>query len=407
MNKISSLFQEIKTDVDVLKNFLIENSFENSAPYSNWKEEYIHIYDENNTNLELFLLLSLVYFTGWRVYFQIIKGNIYHDNTSEDINSIVAQITQKNDNFSLSFFNELVTIFPKRERTIYEQLLAKIAPNAQLSLDIYLDNIIKSLISSTIRHKSGEFYTPSFLVKKMIEKSYNFGERVIDPSCGTGNFLSEIIKKIIQSDKTQKEKRMAIKNVYGFDINPVSLLLARVNLLWISGELNEDLKENLIKLDFLFPNIINFKHKFDLVIGNPPWYTLRDIFSLQYQEKVKILAEDLGIKPLPKNILNIEIASLFVYKAKQALMDVNSKIFFLLPRGVLTGSHASRFRNFNGFKNILIWNFDDAIMKIFNIDFICLYGEKDVNLVNLHGHGNLEVPQILWNFKNDKNLQPR
>ena len=395
----SSLLQEIQDDIEILMNFLIENSFENSVLYRNWKEEFIPIYDESTTNLELFLLFSLVYFTGWRIYFQIINGNEYYDKNYEELTTMADQIT-RNDAFSLIFFNDLIKLFNNKERVIYEQVLTKIAPKAQIPLENYLDDLIKKLISSNIRHKSGEFYTPPFLVKMMIDESYYFGEKVIDPSCGSGNFLSEIIKKIIKSNKNQSEKKKAINNIYGFDINPVSLLLARVNLLNASGDLIEDLGQNLIKTDFLFPNLIKFNHDFDLIIGNPPWYTLRDIFSLQYQENVKKLAEELGIKPLPKNILNIEIASIFFYKAKQSLMNKNSKIFFVLPRGILTGSHASRFRNFDGFKNLIIWNFDDSIMKIFNIDFICLYGQKDSNL--LYEERKLEIPEFTWRIKKQK-----
>jgi hypothetical protein len=283
-----------------------------------------------------------------------------------------------------------------------------ISPINETPLDIYFDELIKKLISPIIRHKSGEFYTPSFLVEKMVDKTYIFGEIVADPSCGTGNFLLKIIKKILHSDKTQTSKLKAIRNIYGFDINPVSLLLARINLLEASGDFFIDLKGNLKILDFLSLEKKDLGQKFELIIGNPPWYTLRDIYSPQYQEKVKFLAEELSIKPLPKNILNIEIASLFFFKAKEILMKDNSKIFFVLPRGVLTGSHASRFRNFDGFKSVIVWNFDDSVKKTFNIDFICLYGEKESksDKLKLGKPQKIEVPEITWNFKRDKIKNP-
>jgi hypothetical protein len=57
-------------------------------------------------------------------------------------------------------------------------------------------------------------------------------------------------------------------------------------------------------------------------------------------------------------------------------MKNKAKIFFVITKGVITGSHASRFRNFKGFSDIKIWSFDKKIEKIFNIDFICLYAQK-------------------------------
>jgi hypothetical protein len=399
-------FPEIKTDLDGLEKSLNNNMFEKSKSYHSWRQQFIEIYDESNMNIRLFLLFSLVYFIGWKIYFNIIDGYDYFYKSSEDLNDLVNRIHQMNDKFSLSFFNELITMFERGEKSKYKQLMDKIFPTAKTPLNTYFDELVKKLISPVIRHKSGEFYTPSFLVKNMIDKAYIFGEMVVDPSCGTGNFLIEIIKDVFHSDKSQSSKFEAISKIYGFDINPVSLILARVNLLEASGNYHIDLKENLKIVDSLFLEKDEFRQKFELVIGNPPWYTLRDIYSPQYQENVKKLAEKLGIKPLPKNILNIEIASVFFYNAKDTLMKENSKVFFILPRGVLTGSHASRFRNFDGFKNILIWNFDDSVMKTFNINFICLYGEKDTKLSNPIKSRTIEVPEITWKFKKEKTKSP-
>jgi hypothetical protein len=398
----ASYFPEIKTDLDGLEKILINRMFEESKAYHGWRTQFVEIYDESSMEIRLFLLFSLVYFIGWKTFFNVIDGYDFFYKSSKDLDDLVNRIHQMNDKFSLPFFNELINVFARDEKSKYKQLMDKIFPTAKTPLDTYFDELVKTLISPVIRHKSGEFYTPSFLVKKMIDKAYIFGETVVDPSCGTGNFLLEIIKKVIHSDKSQNSKFEAISNIHGFDINPVSLILARVNLLEASGNYHVDLKDNLKIVDSLFFEKDEFKQKFELVIGNPPWYTLRDIYSPQYQEKVKKLAEKLDIKPLPKNILNIEIASVFFYKTKETLMRENSKIFFVLPRGVLTGSHASRFRNFDGFRNILIWNFDDSVMKTFNIDFICLYGEKDSKLSDPLKLRKVEVPEITWKFKKEK-----
>jgi 6-pyruvoyl-tetrahydropterin synthase len=88
------------------------------------------------------------------------------------------------------------------------------------------------------------------------------------------------------------------------------------------------------------------------------------------------LAEKYEIKPQPKNILNLEISTLFFYKANHFYLKDHSKIFFVITKGVITGSHTSRFRNFKGFSDLRIWEFDKKIEKIFNIDFICLYAQK-------------------------------
>ena len=180
----------------------------------------------------------------------------------------------------------------------------------------------------------------------------------------------------MNSDKTEKEKKAALNNLHGYDINPISIFATKLNFLFLLNYKTQGIYLNLHVLDTLFINGTGLNERFDLIIGNPPWYTFRDIESPEYQEKVKKLAEHLEIKPLPKNILNIEISSLFFYHARNTFMKDDAKIFFVMTKGVINGSHASRFRNFNGFKNVTLWAFDKQIEKVFNIDFICLFAQK-------------------------------
>ncbi|MHA2287484.1 MAG: Eco57I restriction-modification methylase domain-containing protein, partial [Promethearchaeota archaeon] len=182
-----------------------------------------------------------------------------------------------------------------------------------------------------------------------------------------------------------------------YDINPISIFLTRINVLFLLKEKFVKIDQNLKVTDFLFQNERDINKDFDLVIGNPPWYTLRDIDSPEYQEKIKNLSEYLEIKPFPKNVLNIEIASLFFYKAKMTHMKINAKLFFVITQGVINGSHAARFRNFKGFTKVKIWKFTPEITDIFNIDFICIFAQKsthrDQNL-------DLEIPTYLFSVKN-------
>ncbi|GAH02597.1 unnamed protein product, partial [marine sediment metagenome] len=79
-------------------------------------------------------------------------------------------------------------------------------------------------------------------------------------------------------------------------------------------------------------------------------------------------------------------------------MKNNAKIFFVITKGVITGSHASRFRNFKGFSDIKIWSFDKKIENIFNIDFICLYAQKG----ETKGNSPLyEIPSYNYGLKEE------
>jgi tRNA1(Val) A37 N6-methylase TrmN6 len=279
----------------------------------------------------------------------------------------------------IQYFTPILSLFEEEGLSILEDIIYEISNNlfqSKIKPEYIFDYLIQRIISTSFRHKSGEYYTPPFLVKKMIEEVYHFGESVLDPCCGSGNFLVGIIKAILSQSKSDNEKLEAINKISGFDINPISIYLSKINLFLILPEKFYDFSCNLYVTDFLFQKKSYFKQKFDLIIGNPPWYTYRDVGSIAYQQNIKLLAETMEIKPRPKNILNLEISTLFFAKANCSYLKNKGQIFFVLTKGVITGSHASRFRTFSGFSDLKIWMFEKVIEDVFNIDFICLYARN-------------------------------
>ena len=399
-------------ELQIIETILLEKGIPQTDNYKDWYNYFVKIYGKRHTNLHLYTINSLIYFIShlFIVKYILNQDLDWHSNqfSSKALEALNNEIKEKYDfevlseiDYFLPFFNVLDNMEPK----IVEKL-ARIAISSMNSLETtpeyIFDVIVQKLLSSYIRHKSGEFYTPPFIVKRMIEEAYSFGEKVLDPCCGSGNFLIEIIKTILNSSKTGKDKIKALKKVYGCDINPVSVYLTKINLLYLLKEDFFNINQNFNVTDFLFQDEDYNKENFDLIIGNPPWFTLRDIDSLDYQEKIKELSELLEIKPLPKNVLNIEIASLFFYKANTSHMKANGKIFFVITQGVINGSHAARFRNFKGFHNVKLWRFTRKITDMFNIDFICIFAQKSTDKVQ---NINLEVPLYLFSIKeNGKKL---
>ncbi|MHA1748733.1 MAG: HsdM family class I SAM-dependent methyltransferase, partial [Promethearchaeota archaeon] len=326
----------------------------------------------------------------------VIDNQIFQLDFEEKLNYLPKNIRE---NTIIYCYSPLLERIEDNEINLYTKILSNIffkLEDNDIPLNYQFDYLIQNLISSYIRHGSGEFYTPPFLVKKMVNETFKVGDFVLDPSCGAGNFLIEIINLILSSNITKEEKIQAIKKVHGYDINPMSIFLASINIACLV-DFDYGIDEYHLKVvDSLFIEKALNNSKYDLVIGNPPWYTLRDIESVNYQEKIKQLSNTLGIKPTPKNVLNIEIASLFFYKANFSFMKKDSKIFYVIPKGVLTGSHASLFRSFKGFKKITTWMFENDILKIFNIDFICLYAEKSSKVDKKE---NYNIPVINFGTK--------
>lgn len=106
-------------------------------------------------------------------------------------------------------------------------------------IDIFKD-LYMSIIPRSIRHSMGEYFTPEWLADYVVTKSLslinNKKWRAIDPCCGSGIFIISLIKHIVGnvdltslSDEEKAEIRDSIiDRIHGIDINPLSVLSARV-----------------------------------------------------------------------------------------------------------------------------------------------------------------------------------
>lgn len=117
------------------------------------------------------------------------------------------------------------------------------------------------------KNKVGSYYTPQSVVKRIIEDlsiDYTSIPRSLDPTCGSGTFLMEQYKKLIEMFGECKKLEI-VKSLHGWDTDPIAVALCRINLILLSRTLCVD----NIKVN----NSLGVKEKgqFDLVIGNPPW----------------------------------------------------------------------------------------------------------------------------------------
>ncbi len=283
--------------------------------------------------------------------------------------------------------NELKLFFcPKLDEALISEI-RKFFGGARLARQDNFHELYQHVFHVVTRHKIGEFYTPSNLVEKMINESYKIGLKTLDPSCGSGSFLIKLIVRIFNSDNKESVITEAIDNIYGFDINPLATFTAKVNFLllfldYFNGEIGKMPKINIFLIDSLFPeqskpNIereISMLYKsFDLIIGNPPWLTYKDITNKSYQLKIRTLSELLEIKPSSQYITHIELASIFFFTIPLKFLKIKGILFFVMPKSVLNGDHCFKFRSFSIFYKIEIWDFPNNYL--FNVDHICLKAE--------------------------------
>lgn len=116
----------------------------------------------------------------------------------------------------------------------FEPASAILKPEAKQDL---LKEFYSSLVDEQIRHDLGEYYTPDWLAQHLLDRVGYHGEpdqKLLDPSCGSGTFLVEVINRLKQGCATAglsplKTLDTILSNVKGLDLNPLAVISARAN----------------------------------------------------------------------------------------------------------------------------------------------------------------------------------
>lgn len=103
--------------------------------------------------------------------------------------------------------------------------------------------LYESIINPETRKGAGEYYTPDWLAEGIVEKALTkpLEQRALDPSCGSGTFVYHLVRRVINTAEEAGWDNYRILNhvqehVFGLDIHPVSVSLARITYLLALGE---------------------------------------------------------------------------------------------------------------------------------------------------------------------------
>lgn len=108
-----------------------------------------------------------------------------------------------------------------------------------------------TLIKSKERVKNkGEVFTPIPVVNKMLDliPSISIKQTFLEPSCGTGNFVIEILKRKFAISHCEKDYYNSLKSVYGIDIQADNIEETKKNILFTFPQLSQ---LNTIYINFI------------------------------------------------------------------------------------------------------------------------------------------------------------
>ena len=147
-----------------------------------------------------------------------------------------------------AFSPRLVDAIREITRSISEFEPATTIINPESTRDL-LKKLYQYLVPQEIRHKLGEYYTPDWLAEltlKEVGYDGNTLKRFLDPACGSGTFLVLAIQNArkygVAHKEPQKETlKRILKNIWGFDLNPLAVIAARTNYLFALADVVQEI----------------------------------------------------------------------------------------------------------------------------------------------------------------------
>lgn len=118
---------------------------------------------------------------------------------------------------------------------------------------------------------TGEVFTPTPLVQEMLDRLplelfTDSNKTYLDPSCGDGQFLSEVLIRKVENGV---DFETALSTIYGVDLMPDNVKLCQDRLLCGKEELRPIVERNIVCADSL-----RYHYRFD---GTDPYSTEQDV----------------------------------------------------------------------------------------------------------------------------------
>ena len=279
------------------------------------------------------------------------------------------------------------------------------------------------LIGPTLKGESGQFFTPRNVVSLMVSLiKVNPNSLVIDPACGTGGFLTEVLRTKWNSiDKEGKKlgwskdavndekKHSAIKTIFGIENDDFIAKVAKAYMAILGDGRGSIHTDNTLKN----PQEWNDKtktdiqlNKFDIVLANPP-----------FGEDIKVTGQDLlsqyDLAKTSGNKIKKEMRPdiLFLERCVNLAKD-RGKIGIVLIETCLHGKNSKVIRDFLSNHNIQ-WVCDlphNTFRPFCNAKTVFVIFQKNVQqqekinfiVAEEMGHDHRGDPIYKWNKKTNK-----
>ncbi len=134
--------------------------------------------------------------------------------------------------------------------------------------------------SANLKSGEGQYFTPSRIIRSAVEiMEIDYGDRIIDPACGTGGFLVECFLSIERQypDLNEADRRhWAANQLFGVDRDDINVKLSRA-IMQVIGDgssniaIGDSLREHMWPSDYPHLPAVLKDESFTCVLTNPPF----------------------------------------------------------------------------------------------------------------------------------------
>ena len=233
----------------------------------------------------------------------------YLEDSEKGFNGDMFKITAEDfNNIPEQSLNWLVRLLHGEDISTGQQSLFSYYDFSILPIE-FISNVYEKFIGKENQDENGAYYTPTFIVDYIVaetvgeklKQSNTYNCKVLDPACGSGIFLVESLRRIIEkyisvnniTNTDTDNFRNALKglvrdNIFGIDKDESAIQVAvfSVYLTLLDYQEPADISNfkfpNLIGTNFICSDTFDVENEkleafenrqleFDYIIGNPPW----------------------------------------------------------------------------------------------------------------------------------------
>jgi len=286
-----------------------------------------------------------------------INGDIFKNEPLSEIDFSGKQMQYLHRFFNSDYRSGQGTLFPYEFQYIPIQLIS---------------HVYEAFLNESKKQGKGIYYTPQFIVQFMLEETLlpvmtgNADVSIMDPACGSGAFLVESFRKVVQVKNVAKDfeekKKILVNQIFGIDIDPQALRIAAFSLYLA---LLEDLDAGFIRQQIennapILPSLIgkNLLHgntltddslfegsAFGCIVGNPPWGSVPEDNDPEHQNERNAIGTKgkAGSNPEYRSVSMFQRSQAFIMRVSKWL-DSDGLAGLIVNNSNFLNEHAELFR---------------------------------------------------------------